>query len=173
MPTYDDLVSWAGPGNVVRADSATVVDWLIPDDQKRLLVDVGVPTAPQLIEYAAIQSEAWPRLATNDGRSLYQLKANHERNLVPGLLWAFGVEPNVGTVYYVLPGGDPWYANASIDLWLRCLHHYGRSLHQSDILNRGDELEAQQEGSALAYFHQLAAEARQIDPPPSKDPPRN
>ncbi len=164
MPTYDDLVSWAGAQNVTRAEPTTVANWLISDDQKALLVHVGVPAAHQLIEYAAIQPEATPRLATNDGRSLYQLTGNHQRNLVPGLLWAFGVEPDTGSVYYVLPNGEPWYANSSIHLWLKCLHHYGHSLHQSDILARGEELEEQEEGAALAYFHRLADEVKQIDP---------
>jgi hypothetical protein len=164
MPTYDDLVRWAGVENVARAEPATVARWQVPARHSLLLAEVGVPAAPQLIEYAAIQPEEAPRLATDDGRLLYQLTGNHHGNLVPGLLWAFGVEPNTGTVYYVLPGGEPWYANADIDLWLNCLHHYGRSLHESNIYERGDEMEEQEEGSALAYFHQLAAEVRQIDP---------
>lgn len=164
MPTYDDLVSWAGAENVTRADSATVARWQVPERHSLLLAEVGVPTMPQLIEYAAIQAEQAPRLATNDGRTLYQLTGNHEGDLVPGLLWAFGVEPITGTVYYVLPNGEPWYANASIGLWLECLHHYGRSVHESDIFERGDEMEAKEEGSVLAYFHLLAAEVKQIDP---------
>src|SRR5580700_986044 len=105
MPTYDDLVRWAGVENVARAELATVARWQVPARQSLLLAEVGVPAAPQLIEYAAIQPEEAPRLATDDGRLLYQLTGNHHGNLVPGLLWAFGVEPNTGTVYYVLPGG--------------------------------------------------------------------
>ncbi|MFI0012844.1 SUKH-4 family immunity protein [Streptomyces globisporus] len=164
MLTYDELVGWAGAENVGRADPGALEHWLIPDDQKAILVDVGVPVAHQLIEYPALQPEAAPQLATNDGRQLYQLTANHHRNLVPGLLWAFGVEPRTGTVYYVLPGGEPWFANSSVELWLTCLHHYGLNLTQSNILDIGDELEEQEEGSALAYFHRLAAEVKEIDP---------
>lgn len=164
MPTYDDLVSWAGVENVTRTEPATVARWQVPERDTLLLAEVGVPTAPHLVEYADIQTEQAPQLATSDGRVLYQLTANHEGNLVPGLLWAFGVEPNTGTVYYVMPDGEPWYANASIGLWLECLHHYGRSVHESNIYERGNEMEEQEEGSALAYFHRLAAEVKQIDP---------
>jgi hypothetical protein len=162
--TYDELVSWAGAGNVERADLRAVGKWLISEDHKAMLVDVGVPVAHQLIEYAALQREATPQLATNDGRCLYQLTANHHRNLVPGLLWAFGVEPRTGMVYYVLPGGEPWFANSGIELWLKCLHHYGLNLAQSNILEPGDTLEEQEEGAALAFFHRLAAEVKEIDP---------
>ncbi|WP_406500719.1 SUKH-4 family immunity protein [Streptomyces sp. NBC_00846] len=79
-------------------------------------------------------------------------------------MWAFGVEPRTGTVYYVLPGGEPWFANSSVELWLKCLHHYGLNLTQSNILETGDELEEQEEGAVPAYFHRLAAEVKEIDP---------
>lgn len=164
MLTHEQLVSWAGADNVGRADPVVVAKWLIPDGQKAMLVDVGVPVAHELIEYPALQLEAAPQLATNDGRRLYQLTANHHGNLVPGLLWAFGVEPRTGTVYYVLPGGEPWFANSSVELWLMCLHHYGLSLAQSKILETGDALEEQEEGAAVACFHRLAAEVKEIDP---------
>jgi hypothetical protein len=163
--THAELVGWAGTDQVVHADPETVALWSIPEEQKALLVDVGVPVAPQLIEYAALQHEAAPRLVTNDGRRLYQLTANHHGNQVPGLLWAFGVEPATGTVYYVLPDGEPWFANSSIELWLRCLHYYGLNLARSGVLEHGDAWEEAEEGSAIAYFHRLAAEVKQIDPP--------
>jgi len=98
MLTYDGLVSWAGMENVTRAEPATVARWQIPERQSLLLAEVGVPTVTQLVEYAAIQPEEAPRLATNDGRLFYQVTGDRHCDLVPGLLWAFGVEPNTGAV---------------------------------------------------------------------------
>ncbi|MFE0460948.1 SUKH-4 family immunity protein [Kitasatospora sp. NPDC058965] len=164
MLTHAALVDWAGAEHVVRADPDTVAPWLLPDEQKALLVEVGVPAAHDLIERAALQSGAAPQLATTDGRRLYQLTANHHGHPASDVLWAFGVEPITGTVYYVLPGGEAWFANSSIERWLACLHHYGLNLARSRVLELGDGWEEQEAGSAIAYFHRLAAEVREIDP---------
>ncbi|MFG2662453.1 SUKH-4 family immunity protein [Streptomyces sp. NPDC048425] len=43
MTTYDELTAWAGAENVTRADPAVVSGWQIPEDQKALLADVGIP----------------------------------------------------------------------------------------------------------------------------------
>ncbi|XIJ58423.1 SUKH-4 family immunity protein [Kitasatospora hibisci] len=72
-----------------------------------------------------------------------------------------GVEPGRGTVYYVLPGGEAWFANSSIHLWLQSLHHYGLRVSQSDILSDPDD----QEEEALAELGLLAEELKMIDPP--------
>ncbi|MFD8263822.1 SUKH-4 family immunity protein [Streptomyces griseoluteus] len=77
MTTFDELTAWAGTGNVTRADSAVVSGWQIPEDQKALLVDVGIPIVDQLIEYVSFQVEAAPALHTSDGGSLYRLTQNH------------------------------------------------------------------------------------------------
>lgn len=102
MTTYDELTAWAGTGNVTRADPAVVSGWQIPEDQKALLVDIGVPIVDQLIESVSFQVEADPALQTSAGRSLYRLTQNHHGDLVPGLQWSFGVEPGTGTVYYLI-----------------------------------------------------------------------
>lgn len=159
--TYDDLVEWAGEENVTRADAASVASWQVPENQTALLVSIGIPNTNQLIEAAAVQTGSAPQLVTQDGKQLYQLTENRHGGLVPDLLWTFGVEPVTGTVYYVLPGGDGWFANSSIDLWLQSLHHYGRHVSQSEVLNDPDG----DEDKALAELSQLAAELKQIDPP--------
>jgi hypothetical protein len=161
MPTYADLVDWAGAENVVRADPVTVAGWKIPEEHKALLVNIGVPLAENLIEDVAFQPEAEPVLLTRDGRRLYRLTKNHQGDLLPDLLWAFGAEPVTGTVHYVLPDGEAWFANSSIDLWLQCLHYYGRHLSRSEVLNDPDEREEE----ALAELGRLAAEMKEIDPP--------
>jgi hypothetical protein len=53
----------------------------------------------------------------------------------PGLQWAFGAEPRTGKVFYVLPDGQAWFANSTIGLWLRTLHHYGLHVSQSPVLH--------------------------------------
>jgi hypothetical protein len=78
---------------------------------------------------------------------------------VPGLQWSFGVEPGTGTVYYVLPQGEAWFANSSIDLWLRTLHHYGLHVSESEILSDPDD----REDEALAELSMLADELKKID----------
>ncbi|AZM57321.1 hypothetical protein DMA15_36150 [Streptomyces sp. WAC 01529] len=161
MTTFDELTAWAGTGNVTRADSAVVSGWQIREDQKALLVDVGIPIVDQLIEYASFQVEAAPALQTSDGRSLYRLTQNHHGDLVPGLEWSFGVEPGTCAVHYVLPQGEAWFANSSIDLWLRTLHHYGLHVSESEILSDPDD----REDEALAELSTLADELKKIDPP--------
>ncbi|MDH6580446.1 hypothetical protein [Kitasatospora sp. MAP5-34] len=47
----------------------------------------------------------------------------------------FGVEPGAGHVYYVLLDGDAWFANTSIELWLKTLHHYGQHVSRSEAFN--------------------------------------
>ncbi|MEQ8144035.1 SUKH-4 family immunity protein [Streptomyces sp. OP7] len=161
MTTYDELTGWAGTGNVTRADSAVVSGWRIPEDQKALLVDVGIPLVDQLIECVSFQVEAAPALQTSDGRSLYRLTRNHHGNIVPGMEWSFGAEPGTGMVHYVLPQGEAWFANSSIDVWLRTLHHYGRRVSESEILSDPED----REDEALAELGMLADELKKIDPP--------
>jgi hypothetical protein len=161
MTTFDELTAWAGTGNVTRADPAVVSGWQIPEEQKALLVDVGIPIVDQLIEYVSFQVEAAPALQTSAGRSLYLRTRNHHGDLVPGLRWSFGVEPGTGTVYYVLPQDEAWFANSSIDLWLRTLHHYGLRVSESEILSAPDD----REDEALAELSMLADELKTIDPP--------
>lgn len=161
MTTHDELTAWAGVENVTKADPSIVAGWQIPEDQKALLIDVGIPIVDQLIEYVSLQAEPEPALQTTSRGLLYRLTQNHHGNLVPGLQWSFGVEPGTGTVYYVLPEGEAWFANSSIHLWLQSLHHYGLRVSQSDILSDPDG----QEEEALAELGLLADELKKINPP--------
>lgn len=161
MLTYEDLTAWAGAEHVFRADATNLAGWNIPEHQKALLVHVGVPIVDQLIEHVVFQTEPAPALQTTSGSVLYQVSRNRHGDLVPGLEWAFGVEPHTGRVYYVLPDGEAWFANSSIDLWLRTLHHYGRHVAQSPILSDPDE----HEDEAQAELRAIAEELKEIDPP--------
>ncbi|MFL5993099.1 MAG: SUKH-4 family immunity protein [Streptomyces sp.] len=161
MTTYDELTAWAGAENVKKADPDIVAGWQIPEVQKALLIDVGIPIVDQLIEYVSLQSEAEPALQTTSRGPLYRLPQNHHGGLVPDLEWSFGVEPGTGTVYYVLPRDEAWFANSSISLWLQSLHHYGLRVTESDILSDPDD----REDEALAELSLLADELRKIDPP--------
>lgn len=161
MLTFDDLATWAGAEHVIRADPATVAGWQIPENQKLMLVNIGVPVVDQLIEYIDFQTEPGPVLQTSSDTPLYRLTRNHHRGIRPGLQWAFGAEPGTGRVFYVLPDGEAWFANSTIDLWLRTLHHYGLHVSQSAILSDPDP----DEGQALAELRELAEELKEIDPP--------
>lgn len=89
-----------------------------------------------------------------------------ERPLVPDLLWTFGAEPLTGTVYYVLPDGEAWFANSSISLWLP-LHHYGRHVSQSETLNDPDE----HEDEVIAELSRPPAEQYRPSCGPHQTPP--
>lgn len=86
---------------------------------------------------------------------------HHHGGIRPDLRWAFGAEPDTGQVYYVLPDGQPWFANSSITLWLRTLHHYGLYVTHSPTLSDPDEHEEE----ALAELRELAEVLKKIDPP--------
>jgi len=159
--TFDDLAAWAGAEHVIRADPAAVAGWQIPENQKLMLVNIGVPAVDQLIEYVDFQTEPGPVLQTSSDTPLYRLTRNHHRGIRAGLQWAFGAEPHTGRVFYVLPKGEAWFANSTIDLWLRTLHHYGLHISQSPILSDPDPDEDQ----ALAELRELAEELKEIDPP--------
>jgi hypothetical protein len=159
--TFDDLAAWAGAEYVIRADPAAVANWQIPEDQKLILVAVGVPVVDQLIEHVDFQAGPRPALGTRSETSLYRLTRNHHGNIRPGLLWAFGAEPGTGKVFYVMPDGDAWFANSTIGLWLQALHHYGLRVSQSPILHDP----GQDEDRALAEIRELAQELKWIDPP--------
>ena len=161
MLTYDDLVEWAGAEHVTRADPDAVAGWKIPEDQKQHLVHVGVPMAYALIEAAAFQRESDPQLLTQDEKRLYRLTENRNADLEPGLIWSFGVEPETGTVYFVQPDGEACFANSSIDLWLQCLHHYGRHLSQSEVLDDPED----RDDEAVAELDQIAHRLKEVDPP--------
>ncbi|MER6349313.1 SUKH-4 family immunity protein [Streptomyces sp. NPDC001595] len=123
MATYDQLTEWAGLGHVTRAGWGIVSGWRIPDAMKAQLVEVGIPVAPRLIERVVMQSEADPVLLTSRG-PLYRLTEQvdpyeaEERS-------SFGVEPETGAVYFVLPDGEAWFANSGVKEWLDVLHCYG------------------------------------------------
>ncbi|MFB6857712.1 hypothetical protein ACFCWV_35290 [Streptomyces sp. NPDC056341] len=57
------------------------------------------------------------------------------------------------------PAGEAWFANFSIDLWLRTLHHYGLHVRGSEILSDPDDREVE----ALAELILLADEFKRID----------
>ncbi|WP_202919028.1 SUKH-4 family immunity protein [Saccharothrix deserti] len=158
-PTHDDLTGWAE--HVTRATRDVVATWRLPEDQKSMLVSVGVPVVEGLIECAAFQAEPDPALRTASGIPLYRMTVNRQGDPDSGLEWVFGVVPDTGTVYYVLPDGEAWFANSSVELWLRALHHYGLSVSRSPVLADPDDFEDE----ALAELGEIAADLKRIDPP--------
>lgn len=166
MATYDQLTEWAGPGHVTRAGQDVVADWRIPGFMKAQLVEVGIPVAPRLIERVVVQSEAEPVLLTPRG-PLYRLteQADPDDQAEQS---SFGVEPETGTVYFVLPDRKAWFANSGVGAWLDVLHHYGSRVTTSELLSEPDGpeeyLSEEEEERALAELNQLAEELRAIDP---------
>lgn len=110
MATYDHLAEWAGLGHVTRAGWDVVADWWIPDSAKAQLVEVGIPVAPRLIERVVMRSEAEPPLLTSRG-PLYRLTEQADPD-EPAERSSFGVEPETGAVYFVMPDGEAWFANS-------------------------------------------------------------
>lgn len=162
--SYEDLVDWAGAQGVTRASRQMVQAWRIPEADKTVLVEVGVPNSEDLpLTRVCFQREAEPTLCSNDGRLLYLVAENQisdRPNAVLTSSWV--VEPGTGTVYYVQPDGDPWFANSSVVLWLQCMHHYGLRVDTCDLLLNADDHD---EDAVLAELEDLAAELRDCDPP--------
>jgi hypothetical protein len=166
MPTYDQLTEWTGPGYVTRAGQDAVAGWRIPGSMKAQLVEVGIPLAPRLIEQVVIQNEAEPVLLTSRG-PLYLLTEQadpddqDERS-------SFGVEPETGAVYFVMPDGEAWFANSDVDVWLDVLHRYGSRVTASDLLSEPDSpeeyLSEEEEERAFTELNRLAEELKEIDP---------
>ncbi|MGW1885214.1 SUKH-4 family immunity protein [Streptomyces sp. NPDC001970] len=159
---HEDLVDWAGEGNVERADVRTVSRWHLPEQDKTILVSVGVPIVDHvLISHVCFQPEAEPTLRTGDGKLLYLLAEQRSPLREGTMTSSFGAEPGTGVVYYVMPDGDTWFANSSITLWVQCLHHYGLRVDTCDLLLDPDWHE---EEAVLAELNKLAAELEEFDP---------
>ncbi|MFI6037981.1 SUKH-4 family immunity protein [Streptomyces sp. NPDC051315] len=166
MATYDQLTEWAGRGHVTRARRDVVAGWRIPDFMKIQLVEVGIPVAPRLIERVAIQSEADPVLFPSR-RPLYRLTEQADPD-EPTERSSFGVQPETGAVFFVVPHGEAWFANSSVDVWLDVLHRYGSCVTASELLSEPDGpeeyLSEEEEEQALAWLNRLAEELKEIDP---------
>jgi hypothetical protein len=166
MVTYDQLTGWAGIGHVTRARQEVVAGWRIPDLMKVPLVEVGIPVAPRLIERVVIQHEADPTLFTSRG-PLYCLTEDPSLD-APAEPSSFGIEPETGAVYFVMPGGEAWFANSSVGAWLEVLHRYGSRVASSELLSEPDGpeeyLSEEQEEQAFAELNELAEELKDIDP---------
>ncbi|MFB6638089.1 SUKH-4 family immunity protein [Streptomyces chartreusis] len=162
--TYEDLVDWAGGQGVTRAKGSEVGGWRIPDADKAVLMEVGIPhTEDTPLTRVCFQGGPQPSLPTTDGRLLYRMAEQQLSNLPDSVLtssWA--VEPDTGSVYYVQPDGEPWFANSSVVLWVQCLHHYGLRVDTCDLLLNPDHHE---EDAVLAELEELAGELEECDPP--------
>ncbi|MFJ8133819.1 SUKH-4 family immunity protein [Streptomyces hydrogenans] len=166
MATYDRLTVWAGPGHVTRAGRDVVAGRRIPDSAKAQLVEVGVPTAPRLIERVVPQSEAEPALLTSRG-PLYRLTAQADLDDPAGRS-SFGVEPETGAVHYVMPNGEAWFAHSGVGAWLDALHCYGGRVTAPELLGEPDgpeeDFSEDEEERALAELNRLAEDLKEIDP---------
>ncbi|MFH9613983.1 hypothetical protein ACH4MM_09650 [Streptomyces pratensis] len=63
-----------------------------------------------------MQSEADPVLPTSRGL-IYRLTEQLDPYEATGRS-SFGVEPETGVVYLVMPDGEAWFANSGVDVWL-------------------------------------------------------
>lgn len=166
MATYDQLTEWAGPGHVTRAGWDVVAGWRIPDFMKAQLAEVGIPAAPRLIERIVMQSEADPVLLTSRGL-LYRLTEQVDPDEAEERS-SFGVEPETGAVYFVMPDGEAWFANSSVEVWLDVLHCYGSRVTASQLLSEPDGpeeyLSEEEEERAFAELSRLAEALKEIDP---------
>ncbi|WP_327166283.1 SUKH-4 family immunity protein [Streptomyces zaomyceticus] len=166
MATYDQLTELAGLRRVTQAGWDDVAGWRISGFAKTQLVEVGIPLAPRLIERVVMQSEAEPVLLTSRG-PLYRLTEQADPD-DQAERSSFGVEPETGAVYFVMPDGEAWFANSGVDAWLNVLHHYGSRVTASELLSEPDGpeeyLSEEEEERAFAELNRLAEELKEIDP---------
>ncbi|MFE5792951.1 SUKH-4 family immunity protein [Streptomyces sp. NPDC056503] len=154
------------PGHVTRAGRDVAVGWRIPDSAKAQLVEVGIPVAPRLIERVVMQSEDEPALLTSRG-PLYRLTEQTDPDdQAEGS--SFGIEPETGAVYFVMPDGEAWFADSGVGVWLDVLHCYGSRVTTSRLLSEPDGPEEyfseKEEERAFAELNRLAEELKEIDP---------
>jgi hypothetical protein len=166
MATYDQLTEWAALGHVTRAGRDAVAGWRIPGFMKAQLVEVGIPVAPRLIERVVMRSNAQPALLTSRG-PLYRLTEQADPD-DQAERSSFGVEPETGAVYFVMPDGEAWFANSGVGVWLNVLHCYGSRVKASELLSEPDGpeeyLSEEEEERAFAELNRLAEELKEIDP---------
>ncbi|MGW5569297.1 SUKH-4 family immunity protein [Streptomyces tendae] len=133
---------------------------------KTQLVEVGIPVAPRLIERVAMQSEADPVLHTSQG-PLYRLTEDTDPYR-PTERSRFGLEPETGAVYFVMPDREAWFANSGVGVWLDALHLYGSCVTASELLGEPDGseeyLSEDEEERTFAELNRLAEELKEIDP---------
>ena len=72
-PAHEDLCDWAGAEHVERADVNVVEDWDLPDADKAVLVEVGVPHLDHLVSRTHLRDPGCPMIHTNSGGLLYPL----------------------------------------------------------------------------------------------------
>ncbi|MFE5896462.1 SUKH-4 family immunity protein [Streptomyces sp. NPDC056488] len=160
------MTEWAGPEHVTRAVRDVMADWRIPDLMKAQLVEVDVPVAPHVIERVVIQNAAEPLLLTSRGL-LYRLTEQADP-VDQAERSSFGVEPETGAVYFVMPDGEAWFADSGVGVWLDVLHCYGRRVTASPLLSESDGpeefLSEEDEGRAFVELNRLAEELKGIDP---------
>ncbi|MFD0430657.1 SUKH-4 family immunity protein [Streptomyces zhihengii] len=81
---------------------------------------------------------------------------------------SFGVEPEAGAVYFVLPDGEAVFADSGVGVGLDVLHRYGSRVTASELLGEpeGPEeyLSEDEEERAVAESDRLAEELKEIDP---------
>ncbi|MER8034870.1 hypothetical protein [Streptomyces hydrogenans] len=88
--------------------------------------------ASRLIERVVVQSEADPVLLTFRG-PIYRLTEQADPD-DQAARSSFGVEPETGAVYFVMPDGEAWFANPGVAVWLVALHRYGSRVTFSELL---------------------------------------
>ncbi|MFI9559520.1 hypothetical protein [Nonomuraea endophytica] len=124
MLTFRDLASWAGTQRVIHVERTAIAAWQIPREPE---ADTHQHRHPhrRSAHRARRPPDRVPSHANDDFRTA--LQAHHD-GIKAGLTWSFGTQLHTGIVCYVLPKSDAWFANFTIDLWLRTLHHYGVGL---------------------------------------------
>ncbi|MEU7373388.1 SUKH-4 family immunity protein [Streptomyces albidoflavus] len=112
------------------------------------------------------QRDAGPPLLTSGG-PLHRLTEQADPD-APAERPSFGVEPQTGTVHFVLPDGETLFANSGTGPWQDTLHRYGTHVTTSSLLGEPDgpeeHLSPAEEEQALTELGRLSEELREADP---------
>lgn len=100
----DQLTSWKSPGRVTRLRREDVAGRPISDAMKGQLAQAGIPVTPRPTEHVTALAEDDPSLFASGG-PLHRLTEQTAPD-APAERPSFGVEPETGTVHFVLPDGE-------------------------------------------------------------------
>ncbi|MFF5809800.1 hypothetical protein [Streptomyces sp. NPDC012746] len=107
-----------------------------PDQPQSLLAAPGHPDAA---EGPDVSSPCWTnRRAGAHTEAAVLIAASLAASLTAAL---FGVEPEPGAVYFVMPDREAWFANSGVAVWLDVLHCYGSRVTASELLSEPKGLE--------------------------------
>jgi SUKH-4 immunity protein len=145
----EDIIEWAGPDGIARAKPEAVSKWDISDEEKEVLLHVGLPRQVGSFFEASIQEQEEPAVTSKTHGALYRIG------------WDLGAHIAVGRgfsgVFAIYPDGElPVFVNNTLVHLAIFLHETGKTC--------GDRTWMSEEDWVIAVAN-LKARLLEVDPP--------